>query len=63
MRDDRAACALARPDMAFSSDFIVGFPGESEEDFDATLSLIDESAMPEPSRSNTRLVPVRRRRP
>jgi tRNA-2-methylthio-N6-dimethylallyladenosine synthase len=32
----------ARPDMAFSSDFIVGFPGESEHDFEATLSLIDE---------------------
>ena len=32
----------ARPDMAFSSDFIVGFPGESEEDFAATLSLIEE---------------------
>jgi tRNA-2-methylthio-N6-dimethylallyladenosine synthase len=28
--------------MAFSSDFIVGFPGESEEDFRATLSLVDE---------------------
>jgi tRNA-2-methylthio-N6-dimethylallyladenosine synthase len=32
----------ARPDMAFSSDFIVGFPGESEQDFEATLSLVDE---------------------
>jgi tRNA-2-methylthio-N6-dimethylallyladenosine synthase len=32
----------ARPDMAFSSDFIVGFPGETEEDFGATLSLIEE---------------------
>jgi tRNA-2-methylthio-N6-dimethylallyladenosine synthase len=32
----------AQPSMAFSSDFIVGFPGESEEDFRATLSLIDE---------------------
>jgi tRNA-2-methylthio-N6-dimethylallyladenosine synthase len=32
----------ARPDMAFSSDFIVGFPGESERDFENTLSLIDE---------------------
>ena len=29
-----------RPDMAFSSDFIVGFPGESEDDFMATLALI-----------------------
>jgi len=32
----------ARPDMAFSSDFIVGFPGESESDFAQTLTLIDE---------------------
>jgi len=32
----------ARHDMAFSSDFIVGFPGESEEDFDATLALVEE---------------------
>jgi tRNA-2-methylthio-N6-dimethylallyladenosine synthase len=32
----------ARPDMAFSSDFIVGFPGESEADFRATLSLVEE---------------------
>ncbi len=32
----------ARADMAFTSDFIVGFPGESDEDFAATLSLVDE---------------------
>ena len=32
----------ARADMAFSSDFIVGFPGESEADFRQTLSLVDE---------------------
>src|SRR6185437_12613282 len=30
----------ARPDIALSSDFIVGFPGESEADFEATLELI-----------------------
>lgn len=29
-----------RPDMSFSSDFIVGFPGESEEDFNDTINLI-----------------------
>jgi tRNA-2-methylthio-N6-dimethylallyladenosine synthase len=32
----------ARPDIALSSDFIVGFPGESDADFDATLRLIEE---------------------
>ncbi|WP_412774103.1 tRNA (N6-isopentenyl adenosine(37)-C2)-methylthiotransferase MiaB [Nitrobacter sp.] len=29
-----------RPDIAFSSDFIVGFPGETEQDFAATLALV-----------------------
>ena len=32
----------ARPDIALSGDFIVGFPGETEEDFTATLNLVDE---------------------
>ena len=31
-----------RPDMAISSDFIVGFPGETEEDFDKMMKLIDD---------------------
>jgi tRNA-2-methylthio-N6-dimethylallyladenosine synthase len=30
----------ARPDIALTSDFIVGFPGESDADFDATLQLV-----------------------
>jgi len=30
----------ARPDLALSSDFIVGFPGESDADFEATMELI-----------------------
>jgi tRNA-2-methylthio-N6-dimethylallyladenosine synthase len=29
-----------RPDMSISSDFIVGFPGETEDDFNATMKLI-----------------------
>ena len=32
----------ARPDLALSSDFIVGFPGETEADFQATLDLISQ---------------------
>jgi tRNA-2-methylthio-N6-dimethylallyladenosine synthase len=32
----------ARPDVCISSDFIVGFPGETDADFDATMSLIAE---------------------
>ncbi|MCC8980409.1 tRNA (N6-isopentenyl adenosine(37)-C2)-methylthiotransferase MiaB [Bradyrhizobium acaciae] len=32
----------ARQDIAFSSDFIVGFPGESEEEFSATLALVTQ---------------------
>lgn len=32
----------ARPDLSLSSDFIIGFPGETEADFEATMKLIDE---------------------
>jgi tRNA-2-methylthio-N6-dimethylallyladenosine synthase len=32
----------ARPDIAFTSDFIVGFPGESDRDFAGTLALARE---------------------
>lgn len=32
----------ARPDIALSSDFIVGFPGETDRDFEATLTLTQE---------------------
>jgi tRNA-2-methylthio-N6-dimethylallyladenosine synthase len=32
----------ARPDIALSSDFIVGFPGETDAEFEATLELIRE---------------------
>jgi tRNA-2-methylthio-N6-dimethylallyladenosine synthase len=32
----------ARPDIALSSDFIVGFPGESDADFEATMGLVAE---------------------
>jgi tRNA-2-methylthio-N6-dimethylallyladenosine synthase len=31
-----------RPDICITSDFIVGFPGETEQDFEATMKLIDD---------------------
>ena len=31
----------ANPELGFSSDFIVGFPGETDEDFAATLDMVD----------------------
>jgi len=37
-----ARARRARPDIAFSSDFIVGFPGETDADFEATLALVRE---------------------
>jgi tRNA-2-methylthio-N6-dimethylallyladenosine synthase len=36
------AVRAARPDIAISGDFIVGFPGEREADFEATLALVGE---------------------
>jgi len=36
-----AALRLARPDIALSTDIIVGFPGETEEEHEATLSLLE----------------------
>ena len=41
-RERVGALRQARPDVALSSDFIVGFPGETEEDFQATLELAKE---------------------
>jgi tRNA-2-methylthio-N6-dimethylallyladenosine synthase len=40
--DTVARLRAARPELAFSSDFIVGFPGESDADFAETLSLVEE---------------------
>jgi tRNA-2-methylthio-N6-dimethylallyladenosine synthase len=37
-----ARIRAARPDIALSTDIIVGFPGESDEDFEATLALVSE---------------------
>jgi tRNA-2-methylthio-N6-dimethylallyladenosine synthase len=40
--DAIARLRMARSDLAFTSDFIVGFPGETEEDFTDTLTLVEE---------------------
>lgn len=40
-RDTVADVRAARPDIALSSDFIVGFPGESDADFAATMALVE----------------------
>jgi len=37
-----ARLRASRADLAFTSDFIVGFPGETEADFRETLTLVDE---------------------
>ena len=37
-----ARLRAARPDLALTSDFIVGFPGETDDDFRDTLTLVDE---------------------
>ncbi len=41
-RDTIARVRKARPDIAISGDFIVGFPGETEDEFEETLSLVRE---------------------
>ena len=41
-RDLIAKIRAARPDIALSGDFIVGFPGETNEDFEATMQCVRE---------------------
>ena len=40
--DIMARVKAARPDIGFASDFIVGFPGESDQDFEDTMDLVRE---------------------
>ena len=39
-KDIISALRVARPDILLSGDFIVGFPGETEEDFEQTIDLV-----------------------
>ena len=41
-RCHRRAFVRRRPDIALSSDFIVGFPGETDQDAEATIDLIEK---------------------
>jgi len=41
-RDKIRKLRRVRPDICISSDFIIGFPGETETDFEATMRLIEE---------------------
>ena len=49
----------ARPDLALSSDFIVGHPGETEADLEATLDLVRDIEFAQRSASNIRPGPAR----
>jgi tRNA-2-methylthio-N6-dimethylallyladenosine synthase len=41
-RDKIRALREVRPNLSLSSDFIVGFPGETAEDFEATMAMVEE---------------------
>ena len=49
-----AALRAAVPDVSITTDLIVGFPGESEDDFAETLDLVEAAASTRPSPSSTR---------
>ncbi len=47
----------AMPDAQISTDIIVGFPGETDEDFEATMDVVRRRGSSRRSHSNTRRVP------
>jgi tRNA-2-methylthio-N6-dimethylallyladenosine synthase len=52
----------ARPGIDISSDFIIGFPGETDADFEATMQLVTDIGFDQSSASSTARAPARRRR-
>jgi tRNA-2-methylthio-N6-dimethylallyladenosine synthase len=50
-----------RPDIKLSSDFIVGFPGETDEDFDKLMKLVHELEFDASYSSSSAPAPARRR--
>ncbi len=57
-----AKLRAAVPGLSLTTDVIVGFPGETDEDFEETLRSCAKSASPTGSRSSSRRATERRRR-
>ena len=57
-----ARIRAAQPEFALSTDIIVGFPGETDAEFEETLALFAEVGFAPPIRSSTARGPARRPR-